>query len=312
MKKIITLLLFVVCACGAKAQIITTVAGTGHAGYNSDNIAASGAEIYGPYGVAIDKSGNLYIADYGNYRIRKVSPDGIITTIAGTGVNGFSGENVPATNAEISLVRYIIVDDTGNIYISDEGNNRVRKITTKDIITTIAGNSSYGFNGDNIPATAATLWGPLGLAIDKAGNVYIADNANDRVRMVNASGIITTIAGNGTTGYSGDGDAATNTQIGRPTGLAIDNAGNIFIGGNQRIVKIENGTTLVTTYAGTGTSGYSGDGGAATSAEIMEPGCIVTDDFGNIFFADGLSEVIRRINTTTNVITTVAGTGTYG
>ena len=182
-------------------------------GYSGDNGPATSAELAGPTGVALDASGNLYIADYGNNRIRKVSPSGIITTVAGNGTDGFSGDNGPATSAELADPWGVALDASGNLYIADIYNNRIRKVSPSGIITTVAGNGTGGYSGDNGPATSAELYDPSGVALDASGNLYIADYGNDRIRKVSPSGIITTVAGNGTVGYSGDNGPATIAEL---------------------------------------------------------------------------------------------------
>jgi uncharacterized protein (TIGR03437 family) len=213
--------------------IITTVAGTG---------AVIGANaLFNPSSVAVDGAGNLFIADTSNSRIRKVDPAGNMTTVAGTGTPGFSGDGGPATSAQISAPHYVMVDQAGNVYISDYGNNRVRKVDTAGIISTVAGTGSVLFAGDGGPATGASLSGPLGLAVDSAGNLYIADSNHDRIRKVDTAGVITTIAGNGApvAGFS-DGGLATNTRLFSPRDLALDAEGNIYFAdfGFNRIRKI--------------------------------------------------------------------------
>ena len=313
MKKIITLLLLIACACGVKAQIITTVAGTGNTTYNGDNIRAIVANLSGPRGICYDRVGNLYLDDGDHCRIRKINTDGIISTIGGTGVYGFSGDGGPATNAEIGLVNSIVIDSAGNIYLSDESNNRVREIDVTGNINTIAGDSTYGYHGDAVQATSTSLWGPQGIALDNSGNLFIADYGNNRIRKVDASGMITTVCGTCTAGYNGDNIMATDAQLNRPYGLFFDKNNDLILSdaANYRIRKITEGTGLITTIAGTGTSSYDGDGGMATDADIKSPTTLLVDNEGNIFFGDIHSYVVRRISTT-GIISTIAGTGQYG
>jgi len=257
--------------------IITTVAGTGAAGYSGDNVLATTSKISGSTGVAVDTNGNLYIADVGNNRIRLVTAStGIITTIAGTGTAGFSGDGGSAIVAKISGPRCITLDDTGNIYFSDAGNQRIRKITiaTGDI-NTVAGGGTAGYAGDGTVATLATvkLDNPRGVAVDSSGNIYIADMTNNRIRMVTAStGIISTIAGTGTAGYNFDGVAATTAELDLPAGVSLDGLGDIYIAdvSNNRIRMIDP-TGTISTVAGDGTGGYAGDGGIPTLAELSGP-----------------------------------------
>jgi sugar lactone lactonase YvrE len=292
--------------------IITTVAGNGVRGYSGDNGAATNAELNQPTGVAIDNNGNLFIADEYNYRIRKVATNGIITTVAGNGIQGYSGDNGAATNAELSNPSGVATDNNGNLFIADQGNSRIRKVATNGILTTVAGNGTRGFSGDNGATTSAELSYPTGVAIDNNGNLFIADEGNNRIRMVATNGIITTVAGNGVYGYSSDNAAATSAELRYPTGVAIDNNGNLFIADymNQRIRKVAtNG--IITTVAGNGTNGYSGDNGAATSAELNHPTGVAIDNNGNLFIADYFNQRIRKV-ATNGIITTVAGNGTNG
>jgi sugar lactone lactonase YvrE len=190
--------------------------------------------------VAVDSLGNIYIADMYNHRIRKVSTSGIITTVAGNGTYGYSGNGGAATSAELYDPSSVAVDSSGNIFIADSNNHSIRKVSTSGIITTVAGNGTYGYSGDSGAATSAELYDPSGVAVDSSGNIYIADVSNQRVRKVDTSGIITTVAGNGTYGYSGDSGAATSAELNGPYGVAVDSSGNIFIAdlNNNRIRKV--------------------------------------------------------------------------
>ena len=180
---------------------ISTVAGTGAFGYNGDDIAATAADLNAPRGIAFDSAGNLYIGDQGNARVRKVDTGGTITTVAGTGVGGFSGDGGLATDARLNAPRDVVIDSAGNIYISDSNIHRVRKVDTGGIITTIAGNGLAGYTGDGVAATSTRLNSPRDLALDSSGNLYIADLSNNRIRKVDTSGIITTVAGYGRGGF---------------------------------------------------------------------------------------------------------------
>ncbi len=296
----------------SRAQMITTCAGNGTAGYTIDDVAATGAELNSPFGIAVS-SGNLYIADRLNNRIRMVNSAGIITTIAGNGTSGFFGDGGPATAAEIADPADVAVDGLGNVYIADRSNNRVRKIDAGGYISTIAGSSSIGgFGGDNGPATLAALSSPRGVAVDGKGNVYISDQVNDRVRKVDNAGMIITIAGTSTGGYNGDGIAATSAQLQGPYGIAVDNAGNVYVCDvdNERIRKID-ASGMITTIAGIGTSGYNGEGIAAIAAALSEPIGVAVDATGNVYIADGWNERVRAINAA-GLIYTIAGNGTAG
>ncbi len=303
---IFTLLLLQV---AAQAQIITTVAGTGSSGFYGEGIPATDANIMGVRGVALDKFGNLYIVDAANFRIRKISSDGIITTVAGNGSSVFSGDGGMATDAGLTPFN-VTLDDDGNLYVS--GNNRVRKITTSGIISTIAGTGEHSYNGDNIPATAAKIWGPEGLVFDKNGNLYIADVGNSRVRKVSTSGIITTIAGTGIEGYNGDNILAVDAQLNKPSALVFDNFKRLYIGDqvNYRIRRV-NKDGIITTIAGVGTAGYTGDNGLATDAKLRSTRSIAIDKYSNVFFSDATYHCIRRIDQS-GIISTIAGTGIVG
>jgi len=220
--------------------IITTVAGSGIAGYNGDNIPATSAELSFPLVVVVDSADNLYIADSVNSRIRMVNAGGTITTVAGNGTAGYNGDHIAATSAELNIPHGVALDSAGNLYIADFNNSRIRMVNASGIITTVAGNGTAGYNGDNIAATSAELNTPTTAALDSADNLYIADNANQRIRKVNASGIITTVAGNGTAGYNGDNIPATSAELNYPVGVAVNGAGNLYIADtyNQRIRKV--------------------------------------------------------------------------
>ena len=281
--------------------VITTVAGSGEVGYygggfSGDGGLATEASLYFPTGIAVDSAGNIYFGDSGNNRIRKVDTNGIIATIAGNGNPGFSGDGGPATNASIRAPTGVAVDSAGNIYFTDDYNHRIRKVDTSGIITTVAGNGNPGFSGDGGPATNASLWHPFKIAMDSVGNIYIADSYNLRIRKVDTNGIITTVAGNGTEYFNGDGGLATNASLLMPKGVAVDSAGNIYIADNynHRIRKVDtNG--IITTVAGNGGSGFSGDGGPATNASLYDPSGIAVDSAGNIYIDSHYGHRIRKV-----------------
>jgi uncharacterized protein (TIGR03437 family) len=286
--------------------VITTVAGNGTQGFSGDNGPATSAQLAQPFGLAVDSGGNLYIADWGNSRIREVS-NGVITTVAGNGTCCLLGDNGPATSAQINEPEDIAVDSAGNLYISDFVHHSVRKVSD-GVITTVAGNGTQGFSGDNGPATSAELAGPYGIAVDAAGNLYIGDAPANCVRKVSA-GVITTVAGNGLPGYSGDNGPATSAQLSYPYGVSVDAAGDLFIAdsNNYRIRKVANG--VITTVAGNGTTGFGGDNGPAASAQV-QPFGVAVDSAGSVYIADAQNNRIRKV--TNGVITTVAGNGTAG
>lgn len=315
MKKILIILLSAVTVLFTtsnvcKGQTIYTYAGNGIGGFSGDSGSAPSAQIFAPRAVAVDATGNVYIADYMNDRIRKIDNTGIITTIAGTGISGFSGDGGQATLAQINKPVAITIDPSGNIYFMDFFNDRIRKINTSGIISTVVGTGIQGYSGDGGPANLAQIKKPMGLATDALGNLYIADYDNHRIRKVNAAGTITTICGNGISGFSGDGNLATSAQITWPRGIAVDAIGNVYFDGNYRVRKI-NTSGIVTTVAGNGTSGFSGDGGDATSAQI-EPNGLATDLNNNLYIADEWNNHrIRKVNSS-GIISTIAGTGVGG
>jgi len=300
----------------AGSGIITTVAGNGTQGFAGDGAAATSSNLYGPCGVTVDSAGNLYIADLYNHRIRKVAADtGIITTVAGNGIAAFGGDGGAATAASINYPYGITVDSAGNLYIADRYNHRIRKVAANSgIITTVAGNGIAAFGGDGGAATEASLSWPNGVTIDSAGNLYIADYSNSRIRKVAVgSGIITTVAGNGTRAFAGDGGAATSASLGFSQEVTVDSAGNLFIVDvydNKRIRKVAADTGIITTVAGNGTRAFAGDGGAATSASLSSPYGVIVDSTGNLYIADSYNHCIRKVAAGTGIITTVAGNST--
>ena len=298
----------------AQAQIINTYAGTGTPDSTGDNGLATSAALNTPYGVASDDAGNVYIADYNNNKIRKIDAAGVITIIAGTGVAGFSGDGFAATAAEIQNPRGIAVDRVGNVYFSDYGNNRIRKITVATgIITTIAGNADGlpAYYGDGGLADTSHVGFPWGLTVDLVGNVYIADQSNCRVRKIDhTTGIISTIGGTGIAAFGGDGGLATSAKIQYPVGVALDDTGNIYVAdyGNNRIRKI-NTSGIISTIAGSAVYGFSGDGGPSNLSKLYYPIGITVDAVNNIYIADLNNNRIRMINTA-GIINTIAGNGT--
>ena len=312
-KQIITAVsILLISTLGAQAQIITTVAGNTTMGYSGDGGVATAAKLSYTAKIAVDGSGNLYIADETNAVIRKVNASGIITTVAGNNTAGYSGDGFAATAAKLSSsLQDVAVDGSGNLYIADAGNNRIRKVTAAGIITTVAGNGLSGFSGDGAAAISAQLATPYGVKVDGSGNLYIADAGNNRVRKVSASGIITTVAGSAVSGFSGDGGAATAATLDGPVGLAIDGAGNLYIAdNNNHSIRKVSVSGIITTLVGNGTSGYSGDGGNATAAQLKNPIGVVVDASGNLFIGDQGNNRVRKV--TAGVITTFAGNGVSG
>lgn len=317
----------------SSGQIITTIAGGGSGGLG-DGGPATNAQLKRPKGIAIDTSGNIYIADCDNRRIRKISKAGIISTVGGNGLDGESGDGGLATSATLNVPFDVAVDKYGNIYIADSSGS-TRKITIDRLImsvarigyfgiavdilnnvygsdwgsinklttagkVTIAGDGTFGgFSGDGGAATSAKLNRPIGVTVDKVGNIYIADVGNGRIRKVSTEGIITTVAGGGSGGL-GDGGPATAAHLSRPSDVAVDNIGNIFIADtyNHRIRKVDtNG--IITTIIGNGIAGFSGDGGPASLAQLNEPNGIAVDNIGNIYIAEVGNNRIRKVTAPT-------------
>lgn len=279
-----------------KFGTITTVAGTGTAGYNGDNIPATDAMLNSPFGVAVTADGRLYISEKAGNRIRMVSIDGMITTIAGTGVMGYNGDSIAATAAQLTYPRGLCIGPDGSLYIADQGNNRERKIdAVTGIITTVAGTGVPGFGGDSGPATAAVLNGPYAMAFDGAGNMFITDVDNQRIRKIAGDGIITTYAGNGTGTYNGDGIPATAASLNEPMWVATDAAGNVYIADawNQRIRKIDN-TGIISTIAGSGVQALGADNIPATDAAFCNPYAIHITPGGTMLIADNCNHRIRK------------------
>ncbi len=307
---------FVICAVALcmlpqlmQAQTITTFAGCG---IGNDSLATR-AELILPNGVATDHAGNTYIADYENNVVRKVDASGIITNFAGSGVYGYSGDGGPATAAHLRYPNGVAVDTAGNVYIADRENSAIRMVNKAGIISTVAGTGSLGYNGDGIPAISAKLNYPTDVTVDTFGNIYIADEDNYRVRKVDAAGMISTVAGNGIYGFAGMGGPASAATIGYPYRVALDKAGNLYIGDvhTHEIYKVNTSDTI-TNFAGNDIYGYSGDGGPATAAELSYADGLVADTAGNIWFSDRNNSSIRMVSAATGIINTVYGNGTAG
>ncbi len=295
------------------AGTITTIAGTGGdglfgGGFGGDGGSAAEAQLNGPSGMAVDGAGSLYIADAGNHRVRRVDAAGTITTVAGTGADGYSGDNGSAAEAQLNIPIGVALDAAGDLYIADAGNHRIRKIDAARTITTVAGTGADGYGGDGRPAVEARLDSPRGVAVDGAGNLYIADAANHRIRKIDAAGLIATVAG----GELGDGRPATAASLFSPSGVAVDGAGNFYIAdaGNHRIRKVDAAGTI-TTIAGTGEGGYSGDDGPATAARLDSARGVALDGDGNLYIADTENHRIRKVDAAGTIVT-VAGTGAGG
>ena len=324
---------------------ISVYAGNGTAGFSGDGGQATAAQLNFPQGIAVDSSGNVYIADTGNFRVRKVTPTGVISTVAlintgvtcvaadsagnlyatsansvvkitssgavstfaGTSAAGFTGDGGPATAAQLYAPYGIHLDSSGNVYVADQANNRIRKINTQGVITTFAGSAQGGFHGDGGSATSAQLFYPSDMILDGQGNMYIADTLNMRVRLVNSSGTITTYAGGGTS----LNDGSVIQALLDPVGLAFDNSGNLLLSEfNYREVR-KIASQNVTTIAGMLPTSGSGDNGAATSAYLLQPLGVAVDGSNNVLISDYVDNRIRRV-TPQGVITTVIGNGIPG
>lgn len=295
-----------------RTGVITTIAGTGERGFGGDGGPASAATLADPVGIRTDGSGNLYVADLGNERIRRIDRAGRIATVAG-GSGGGIGDGLPAVDAFLSHPGGTAVDGAGNVYIADSGNNRIRRVSAAGTITTIAGTGEQRFSGDGGPATHATLAYPWGVAVDRRGNLYIADSGNNRIRKVDGHGVITTVAGTGEPGTAGDGGPALDAEVESPGRIAIATDGSLYIADNyNRLVRRVDAAGVITTVAGGGTGAAPvGDHGQATDAVLATPSAAAYDAAGNLFIADTDHHRVRKVDTS-GVINTVAGTGTAG
>ncbi len=291
-----------------KAGILTVFAGNQREGFSGDGGPAREANLWSPHGLAFDSKGNLYISDQRNHRIRRVDPDGIITTFVLTGVarhKNYVRDRISDLPAGLAF------DKLDNLYIADPTNHKILKITPDGKLSTFAGTGKRGFSGDGGPATQAQVAGPMDIAIDDSGNLYLSDFGNNRIRKIDSSGTITTIAGSGTAGDSGDGSAAIKAQLRNPTGVTIDSVGNLYIAdsNNHKIRKVTpNGK--IETYAGTGERKLSGDGGSAKEATLNSPYDLTIDATGNLYIVDQDNLRIRLVDPS-GVISTVAGKDRY-
>ncbi|MEU6486167.1 RICIN domain-containing protein [Streptomyces sp. NPDC046887] len=291
---------------------IGTVAGTGAAGFKGDGEPAVSAQLNRPYGIAVDSAGALYFSDQSNNRVRKITSDGKISTVAGTGVAGSRGDNGPAVAAQLNRPRAVAVDGDGNLFIADDENHRIRKVAADGTITTVAGTGVAGFRGDGGPATSAQLNKPLGVVVDRSGVLYVAEWGNDRIRKITTDGKISTIAGTGAASYGGDGGPAVKAHLRAPYAMVVDGAGALYIAdaSNHRVRKISADGTIGT-VAGTGVAGFGGDGGPATSAQLHRPQGLALDSTGALYIADAKNQRVRKVSAD-GTISTVAGTGTGG
>jgi sugar lactone lactonase YvrE len=305
----------------ASDGIINTVAGNGTAGYDAsqDGGPATAASLNTPFGVAVDAAGNIFIADTYNNRVRKVDAlTGNISTVAGTGLYDYSGNGGPATGAGLRYPLGVALDSAGNLYISDQFNDCIRKVNASDqTISTIAGGPLDAFYGDNGPAAAASLNYAHGVGVDSSGNVYVADTKNNRIRKValstSGTGTITTVAGSGDPYYdaSQDGGPATAANINNPYAVTADSAGNIYISDtyNHRIRRVAAGTGIISTIAGNGNPSWTGDGPDATQVGLNGPRGLALDAAGSLYFADTENQRVRKVDKL-GTISTIAGSGT--
>jgi sugar lactone lactonase YvrE len=291
---------------------ITTYAGLGSAAYTGDGGPATSAEFKNPEGVALGPDGALYIADTDNHVIRRVDPvTKVITTVAGSGSPGWTGDGTPATAARLQFPEDLAVAPNGDLYIADTGNHAIRKVTAATgVITTVAGTGSPGYSFG--VATASKIKSPSGIALASNGDFYFADTGNHSVRKVSA-GILTPFAGTGTQGYTGDGGAAAAAKLKQPQDVVIAVNGDIYIAdtSNHVVRRVAAATGVITTVAGTGSSGYSGDGGAATAATFNAPESLAITAAGDVYVADTGNHVVRKFTAGGNV-STVVGTGAAG
>ena len=311
--RILVTMLFSLCISNkVLSQVITTVAGNGTP-YTTGSGLAINTGIGSVGGGAFDKYGNYYFCNI-NHVVCKVSSLGILSTIAGNGTAGYNGDNIPAISAQLNSPNFIAIDTLDNVYISDESNNRIRKINSlTGIITTIAGNGMPGFSGDSGLATSAKLNEPIGICIDNDNNLYIADHLNNRIRKVNlSSGIIITIAGTGNLSYNGDNAPAINSDIFNPIGICTDDLNNIYVCNGVKVRKIDNSSGIITTIAGNGVGGFSGDNGLADTAEMWPPVSVAVDFDYSVYISDMANNRIRKVNGSSHIITTIAGNGGSG
>ncbi|GAA4457421.1 T9SS type A sorting domain-containing protein [Rurimicrobium arvi] len=314
------LLTGVLCAAGicgthkVTAQTIYTIAGTGASGYSGDGGAATSAKLNSPYSITLDAAGNLYFTDNLENVVRKVDVSTrVISTVVGTGTAGSTGDGSAASAASLNGPAGIAFDGSGNMYVVETAGNRVRKINTSGVISTIAGDGTASSTGDGSAATSATLNGPTGIIVDASGNIYIAEGTGNRVRKINTSGTISTVIGDGTASSAGDSNLAVNAKIRRPAEMAFDASGNLYIAeqNGNRVRKIEMSSGNVYTYAGTGAAASDGDGGLATAAKIRQPTGLAFDASGNLYIVEAVGRFVRKVDAS-GYISTVAGTGTAG
>ena len=290
------------------AGTVTVFAGTGVSGpaggLSPEGVPATAADLHCPMGLAFDPAGRLLVVDHANSRIRAIGVDGFINTVVGSGPIGTSsddgeltGDGGPAIEASLQEPTAIAFDGAGNLYIADRDNHAIRRVDPSGTITTVAGSGERGFAGDDGPAIEAELSRPHGVAVDGVGNIYISDSDNHRIRKVDTSGVITTIAGTGEPGYSGDGGPALDAMIVDPYVLVVDGGGNLLVGGSGNVIRMIDPSGIISSVVGTGESGLSGDGGAATAAQLSFPTGLVLDAAGNLYIGEVGNHRIRIVHT---------------
>ncbi|MEV4438837.1 NHL repeat-containing protein [Streptomyces sp. NPDC049577] len=292
----------------AAGRVVTTLAGTGEPSSGGDSGPATLAALDRPRAVAYDRAGNVYVAEWKGHRVRRIAPDGTITTVAGTGTRGFGGDGGPAVEALLDEPGGLVLDEAGRLYIADYWNHRIRRVTPDGVISTVAGTGRPGHDGDGGPALLARFTEPRGLALDRAGNLYVAEWGGHRVRRIAPNGIITTVAGTGEPGRGADGVSATTSALSHPIDVAVDARGALYIADcwNHRIRKVSpNG--IVCTIAGTGRPGYDGDDGLAHEVRLDQPRGVDLDAAGRLYIADSLNQRIIVVAPDDGRFTTLAG-----
>ena len=295
--------------CGR--NMLWTAAGNGGTTYGGDGGQSVARGLSSPYGVAIDSQNRIYVADSVLHAVRRINADGTMTTIAGTGTSGNTGDGGPATSARLNTPVRLAFDAAGNLFIADSGNNKIRRVTPAGIISTVVGSGTAGNTGDGGQATSARLRTPYDVAFGPDGSMYIADRANHKIRKVTPAGIISTFAGSGTAGYNGDGITATSARLNSPYGVDVDSDGNVYIADfdNERVRKVDT-NRVITTYAGTGIATIDGDGGPAIEAGLHKPMYVYAAPSGDLYIGESNNNRIRLVHD--HNIDTLAGSGQFG